>query len=215
MKKVLIIAVAILVILIGIIVADEFNKKEEAGTVTYVSEYYDNGTQQTTVVEVSVKDPDAPVSFTMPISHLDEKDRKDLDAFCKKNNYDSCVINPDKKTFTVTMKAMTHDFMLTNVGIQVIKSVTSVFDSKEYPFVKQLGDYNDNFSEITLLVDKEAYVESNNKEDLLAHVASCGIYYQLFTVENDYKCLVMIKDVETKELLDAQSYEQDNYGLKS
>lgn len=215
MKKVLIIAVAILVILIGIIVADEVNKKEESETITYVSTYYENGKEHTTVVEASVKDPNAPVKFTMPISHLDEKDRKNLDAFCKKNNYDSCVINEDKKTFTVTMKAMTHDFMLTNIGMQVIKSVTSVFDSKEYPFVKELGGYNDNFSEITLLVDKESYAKSNNKEDLLQHVASCGIYYQLYTVENQYKCLVMIKDIETKELIDAQTYEQDNYGLKS
>lgn len=215
MKKLLIVAVIILVILVGIILADEANKKEEAETITYVSSYYENGKEETTVVEIPTKDGSAPVQFTMPISHLDEKDRKDLDAFCKRNNYDSCVINADKKTFTVTMKALTHDFMLTKIGMQVITSVTSVFDSEEYPFVKELGGYNNNFSEITLLVEKEAYAKSNNKDALLQHVASCGIYYQLFTTENEYKCLVMIKDVETKEIIDAQTFEQDNYGLKS
>lgn len=215
MKKVLILAVAVLVILIGIIVADEFNKKEEDSTFTYVSTYKENGEEKTTVVEISKKDPYELIQFTMPLSHLDKSDRKDLDTFCKNNNYKSCVINEEDKTFTVTMEAMTHDFMLTKIGMQVIRSVTSVFDSKEYPFVKELGDYNDNFSEITLYVTKEDYAKSTNKDELLQHVASCGIYYQLFTTENQYKCLVMIKDAETKEIIDAQTFEQDNYGLKS
>lgn len=215
MKKVLIIAVIILVVLVGIIVADEANKKEEAETITYVSTYYENGKEQTTVVEAPTKDADAPVQFTMPLSYLDEKDRKDLDAYCKKNGYDSCVIDKEKKTFTVTMKSITHDFMLTRIGVQVMKSITSAFDSKEYPFVKEFGGYNENFSEITLLVDKDGYVKSDKKEELLQHVASSGIYYQLFTTENEYKCLVMIKDIETKTLIDQQTFEQDNYGLKS
>ena len=218
MKKILIIAICVLIFLLGVIAFDKYSdskQTEDASTVTVVSTYVEDGVEKTTVVEVEKKDPNALVEFTMPLSHLDESDRKDLEKFCKKNNYESCVINEAEETFTVTMKALPHDFMLTNVGIQVIRNIGKVFDVKAYSYVKELESYNDDFSEIVLLVDSEEYVKAENRERLLSHMGSCGIYYQLYTVENTYVCRVIIKDADSGEIIDAKSFEQDNYGLKS
>lgn len=218
MKKILIVAICVLIFLLGVIAFDKYSESKQAEdtpAVTMVSTYVEGGVEKTTVVEVSRKDPDALVNFTMPLSLLEEDDRKDLDGFCKKNNYEDCVINEAEKTFTVTMKALTHDFMLTNVGIQVIRNIGKVFDLKAYSYVKELDSYNDDFSEIVLLVDGKEYVEAENRERLLSHMGSCGIYYQLYTAENTYVCRVIIKDADSGEIIDAKSFEQDNYGTEA
>lgn len=219
MKKVLILAICVLVILVGVIVADKLNKEdsveENPTVITSVSTYIDGGVEKTTVVEIPTKDPNALVNFTMPLSYLPDGAGDDLQKFCKENNYESCVINEAEQTFTVTMKALTHDFMLTNVGLKVIKNIAKAFDVKAYSYVKDIDSYNDNFSEITMLVDGEEYVKAKNRETLLAHVGSSGIYYQLYTTENTYSCRVIIKDEASGEIIDAKSFEQDNYGVRS
>ncbi len=220
MKKVLILAICVLVILVGIIAFDKLGERNESqeeapSVITQVSTYIDDGVEKTTVIEIPTKDPNALVNFTMPLSHLPDGARDDLKKFCAENNYENCVINESDKTFTVTMKALTHDFMLTNVGLRVIRNIAKAFDVKSYSYVKDIDSYNDNFSEITLLVDGEKYVQAKNREKLLAHVGSCGIYYQLYTPENTYTCRVIIKDEASGEIIDAKSFEQDNYGLKS
>ena len=218
MKKLLILAICVLVILLGIIAFDKYSdnkqQQEDPPEITRVSTYIYDGVEKTTVVRISKKDPDELVRFTMPVSHLPEEARKDLKKYCAEKNYENCVINEDN-TFTVTMKAMTHDFMLTKIGMQVITNVAKVLDMKAYSYVKDIDSYNDNFSEITLLVDGENYIAAGNRENLLVHVGSCGIYYQLYTVENTYTCRVIIKDASSGEIIDAKSFEQDNYGLKS
>ncbi len=221
MKKILAIAICVLVVLIGVILFDKYSDKKEQqqeespSVVTQVSTYIDDGVEKTTVVEIPTKDPDALVNFTMPISHLPDEARKDMKKYCAENNYESCVINEADGTYTVTMKALTHDFMLTRIGIQVITNIAKAFDVKAYSYVKDIDSYNSNFSEITLLVDGEGYAAAKNREKLLAHVGSCGIFYQLYTVENTYTCRVIIKDQASAEIIDAKSFEQDNYGLKS
>lgn len=221
MKKILVIAICVLVILIGIIAFDKYSdsknqqQEEIPSAVTQVSTYIDNGVEKTTVIEIPTKDPNALVNFTMPISHLPDEAREDMKKYCAENNYESCVINEADGTYTVTMKALTHDFMLTRVGLQVIKNIAKAFDVKAYSYVKDIDSYNDNFSEITLLVDGEGYAAAKNRETLLAHVGSCGIFYQLYTPENTYTCRVIIKDEASGEIIDAKSFEQDNYGLKS
>ena len=219
MKKILILAICVLIVLIGIIAFDKYSKKDEPqedpSVVTKVSTYIDDGVEKTTIIEYQKKDPNELVYFTMPISHLEDSDKEDLERFCKKNNYENCVINEAEGTFTVTMKALAHDFMLTNVGMQVIKNIARALELKSYSYVKDIEEYNDNFSEVTLLVDGEAYVNAKNREKLLSHVGSCGIYYQLYTTADTYICHVIIKDETSGEIIDAKSFEQDNYGLKS
>ena len=216
MKKVLIAAVAVLVILVGIIVVDAIITKKNEVTVTQVNKYTDGNVQQTEVVELPTKDRNASVQFSMPLYYLEEKYKNDIDLFCKENNYESCVIDEQAQTFTVTMNALTHDMMLINVGIQSIKNIANSIESEKYPFFKELNKYNDDFSEITVLVDKAGYTaEGTDKEGFMAFIAGCGIYYQLYTPESDYSCKVVVQDKESGEILDAKLFEQNNAGVVS
>lgn len=214
MKKVLIAAVAVLVILVGIIVVDAIITKKNEVTVTQVNRYTDGDVQQTEVVELPTKDRNSSVQFSMPLYYLEEKYKNDLDLFCKENNYEACTIDEQAQTFTVTMNALTHDMMLINVGIQAIKNMANSIESEKYPFFKELSEYNDDFSEIKVLVDKAGYT-SADKEGFMAFIAGCGIYYQLYTTENDYSCKVVIQDKESGEILDAKLFEQNNSGVVS
>lgn len=157
------------------------------------------------------KNPNKLIKITMPLSHFDAQKQSDLGGFFQKGSYENLKINEKDKTFTVTIKSLTHDFMLSNVGLQVIKNIASLLDSKDYPYVKELGKYNADFSEIELLVDAKEYNADKNKEELLKFVGSCGIFYQLYTTENEYECKVIVKSVKSGKLLEEKSYSQNNY----
>lgn len=216
MKKVLIAAVCILVVLVGIIAADAIIEKKNEVTVTRVYRYTDGDVQKTEIVEIPTKDANTQVSFSMPLHYLEEKYRNDPDTFCREHNYISCVIDEQAQIFTVTMNSMTYDFMLINVGLQSIKNISNAIESEKYPFFKELREYNDNFSEITVLVDGAVYKAATpESEAFMAFIAGCGIYYQLYTVENDYECKVVVRDSASKDIIDAKVFKQNNSGVVS
>ena len=217
MKKILIAAICVLALLVGVIVVDAIISNKEGDTVPVVSQYTDGDVRKTTVVNLPTKDITSTdqVQFSMPLHYLEEKYRNDLDLFCKEHNYISCTIDEATQTFTVTMKASTHDFMLVNIGIQTVGTLGDALDTGKYPFLKKLGGYNDNFSEITVVVDGNAYNAAADKESFLAFVAGCGIYYQLYTTSNDYSCKVIVKDDATGEAIDAKLFRQNNSGAVS
>lgn len=214
MKKVLIAAICVLAVLVGIIAVDAIIEKKNEVSVTQVNRYTDGDVQKSEIVEIPTKDANAQVQFSMPLYYLEEKYKNDLDLFCKDNNYIACTIDEQAQTFTVTMNAMTHDFMLINVGIQSIKNIANSIESEKYPFFKELSKYNDDFSEITVVVEKEGY-QNTDKESFMAYIAGCGIYYQLYTVENDYSCKVIVQDKESGEIIDSKVFRQNNSGVVS
>lgn len=225
MKKVIIAACCVLAILVGIIIFDAVKTKRDdkavgnatVGNVEQTAEQTESitETESTKPGEIVTKDRNAIINFTMPLYYLEDKYKNDLDLFCKENNYISCTVDEKAQTFTVTMNGMTHDFMLTSVGIQVIKNLVNVIESDKYPFFKKLSAYNDNFSEITVSVDKQAYSASTDKESFMAYIAGCGIYYQLYTVSNEYSCKVIVQDIADGSVLDAKLFKQNNSGVIS
>ncbi len=218
MKKILIAAICVLVLLIGVIAVDAIvsNKEGDGGTFPSVSYYTDGDVRQTTVVEQPTKDRNAVVQFSMPLHYLEEKYRNDLDLFCKDNNYISCTVDEQAQTFTVTMNALNHDLMLISVGMQSIKNIANVIESETYPFLREIVKYDDIFSEITVAVDKEGYnAATTDKDSFMAFIAGCGIYYQLYTTSNDYSCKVIVQDKESGEVLDAKLFQQNNSGVIS
>ncbi len=219
MKKILIAAICVLAVLIGIIAVDAILSEKSDGTVPSVSYYTDGDVRQTTVVEIPTKDPNAQVQFSMPLHYLEDKYKNDLNLFCQENNYIACTIDEQAQTFTVTMNAMTHDLMLSKVGIQSIKNIANVMNSEKYPFFKELGNSvkisESGFKEISVFVDRAGYEAESDKESFMAYIAGCGIYYQLYTTSNDYSCKVIVQDMESDEVLDAKLFQQNNSGVIS
>lgn len=222
MKKILIAAMCVLAVLVAVIAVSKA-KKPDSNTTTTVSS---TETAETTTkkadknnedkndsTQIVTKDPNKLVRITMPLSYYDAKNECDTEGFFDKSSYESCKVNKKDKTFTITIKSLPHDFMLTNVGLQVIKTLASFIGSEDYPYVKGLGKYNSNFSEIEIIVNKNGFNSSGSKDSLVSFVASCGIFYQLYTTENDYECTVIIKSEESDKVLKKETVRMDNNEL--
>ncbi len=216
MKKTVIALLCSVLIIVAIVVFTKKGKPDEntGTTISSVSQ------QQTTkddspAVQNGTKDPEKLLEITMPLSHYDAINKCDISGFFNKNTYESCRINEKQKTFTVTIKSITHDFMLSNVGLQVIKSIASLLDSGDYPYLKRIGKYNADFSEIEIIVDGSAYKSAKGTDEILEFVGSCGILYQLYSTENSYKCKVTVTDEKSGEEIEKETFRQNNSGLKS
>lgn len=213
MKKRVIVGIVIVLVIIIAAVA-LFSGKDEpdepvssSGTTVSQQETQKDNTPD---IVNGTKNPDKLVRVTLPLLFYDAKKKGDTEGFIHAGNYEKISVDEKDKTFTVTMKSITHDFMLSSVGIQVIKSIVSLLDNKDYPYVKQLGNYNSDFSEIELLVDAKEYQAAENKDEIAPFVASCGIFYQVYSTENSYSCKVLIKSVKSGKIIDEYVAQQNN-----
>ena len=214
-KKVIGMLFAVIAILAVIAIVK--NNKPTQGTDASVSstEAQQPSIDNSPIIVNGTKDPERLVEITMPLSYYDAVNKCDVSGFFSKSSYHSCRINEEKKTFTVTIKSITHDFMLANVGIQVISTIGSILDSDEYPYIKGLGTYNSDFSEIEFIVNEESYKSAKNTAKMFELAGSSGIFYQLYTTENSYKCTITLTDEATGEKVAEKTFRKSNSDLKS
>ena len=215
MKKRVIIVLCILAA--AVIAIAVFTKKDASEEIPSTS---DTGTslQETTEdntpeIQNGTKNPDKLVRVTLPLALYDATKKADTSGFIHKGNYEKIEVNEKNKTFTATMKSLPYDFMLSNVGLQVIQNIVTLLDNEDYPYIRSLGRYNADFSEIELVVDGEKYSNAKNTADIGPFVASCGVFYQLYSTENKYKCKVIITNESDKTVLDEYSVQYNNSNL--
>ncbi len=210
MKKI-ICAVLVLTVLFSLAAC---GKKKQEGTLfaytdengNIVTEYHE---QEETLGREAADDE---VKVTMPLVFLDEKYRKDIKKYCEDFGYIEATVNEKKQTVTVIMRALSYDLNLVKIGTTVMRNIGDTIDSGEYPYVKGLDSYSSNFDEIVMLVDGEGYKKDAQHGLLPYFLGECGMYYQIFTTENEYHCTVKIKDEKTGEIIDEKYYETDNTG---
>lgn len=215
MKKSVIIGLCVaLVIIVAIAIFSKNDKPEEpAVSDTTVTTQQETTEDNTPELQNGTKNPDKLVKVTIPLSFYDAVKKADTNGFIHSGNYEKLDVNEKNKTFTVTMKSLPYDFMLTNVGLQVIQSVVTLLDNEKYPYIKALGEYNSDFSVIELIVDEEEYGKAKNTDEIGPFVASCGIFYQMYSTENKYRCNVVIRAQSDNKVLDEYSAQYDNNSL--
>jgi len=214
-KRVIGILCAVLIIIAVVAIVKKVKPTGNTAASTSSSDVQQPSIDNSPIIVNGTKNPDRLVEITMPLSYYDAANKCDVSGFFNKNTYHSCRVNEKQKTFTVTLKSITHDFMLANVGIQVISNIGTMLDSDEYPYIKGLGKYNSDFSEIEFIVDAGAYSSAKNTDEMLEFAGNCGLLYQLYTTENSYKCKIIITDEKTGEKITDKTFRQDNNGLKS
>ena len=97
--------------------------------------------------------------------------------------------------------------MTTKKGFGIINTIGQLMESDTYPYFKNLGEYNDNFSYIELTVDKKGYEKDEFSSQLPAYIADiCMHNYQLFTTTADYSCTVAVKDAKTGKVIYENTY---------
>ena len=75
-----------------------------------------------------------------------------------------------------------------------------------------IGEYNEDFSEIEIFVDKKGYSEDEQSSLLPYTISEYCMYYQLYTTREEYECKVTVKDSKTKKTLEVKTFNQNNLG---
>ena len=139
------------------------------------------------------------VDIEIPLLLIEEKYRNDLDKYAEEYGYEKVKLNKKTQTVEITMTAMSHELLLTRIGITIMSSIGSTFESEEFPYMTGIGEYNDDFSEIEIFVDKEGYKNDQQSSLLPYTIGQFCMHYQLYTTRTEYECKVTVKDSKTKK----------------
>lgn len=161
--------------------------------------------------EIEKKDPDEIVEFEMPVLFLDEKYQKNPGKLVKDKGYESAELTWNKKNVKIRLKALSYDIYLAKTGIETISAICETFESKEYPYVVNLGEYEDDFSYVTLLVNKKKFEKADNADALFTHVSNCCAYYLLQDKDSPNEYKIDICDQKTGKLLDSRSFNKKDF----
>ncbi len=107
-------------------------------------------------------------------------------------------------TMTMKMDGMTYSLLLSTIGMKTMVALGELVDSGDYPYVVRLGDYNDDFSYILILVNADKYKKAGKQpsyEELAFIIGQLGLYYQQFTVEEENICQVVIAGSKSGKVL--------------
>lgn len=107
-------------------------------------------------------------------------------------------------TMTMKMDGMTYSLLLSTIGMKVMMSLGEIVDTGDYPYVVELGDHNEDFSYILMLVNADKYKKAENKppyDELAFIIGQLGLYYQSFTAEEENKCEVVIAGYKSGKVL--------------
>lgn len=154
---------------------------------------------------VGVEEKEDTVVVTMPLGTFDENVNVELTEEMKNNGYQSVNKNADG-TLTYTITKSGYEKLKANMKNEVVAYLDEVKTSGDFTSIKNV-EYTDDFSTVTLTVDKEAFEKS------LDVMASRAIYmsvsgYKIFCGESVEEAKVTVKyvDQKTKEEIASTVY---------
>ncbi len=161
--------------------------------------------------EVEKKDPNEIVEFEIPVLFLDAEYQNNLNKLKRDKGYESAEYTWNKKSVKITLKALSYDLYLVKTGISTISAICETFESEDYPYVLNLGEYSEDFSYVTLLVNKKKFQKADNVDDLFKHVSNCCAYYLLQDNDSPNEYKIDICDEKTGELLDSKTFNKKDF----
>jgi len=138
------------------------------------------------------------VEITLPASFFEGQDISDIANEVEDDDI-NITINDDGSV-TYKMSKSKHNEFMEELNKNQIEYIEEIKNSEDYKSIKDIT-YNKTFSEITLLVDQEAF--ENSFDGFAAFgLGITSLYYQLFNgvSPEDYKVTIYFKNVETGEI---------------
>lgn len=146
------------------------------------------------------------VELTIPAEFLEMID-EDFDYTLteenKENGFTDIKKNEDGSA-TYTIKKSDYKKLKKELQATTKESLDELVTEGSFPSLERI-EYNDDFSEITIFVDKDSY---ENSFDSLA-VTTCGLcslMYQIFDIDAENVCEVTVKDSSTDKVIDTQIF---------
>lgn len=147
------------------------------------------------------------VEITMPAHFFTDTTEEDIKVAAEENGFKDCTINEDGSV-TYKMSKSKHKEMLNDLKSSFDESIASLLEGESA--VESFKDitYNENFSKIDVLIDRNLYSDWDNISFLLFYIS--GAYYQAFdgVKDEDIDIVIDLIDVETNEVFDTASYKE-------
>lgn len=112
-------------------------------------------------------------------------------------------------TVTYKMSKAKHKEMMAEMAEGIKETVAEMKNGEDYPSIQDVT-YNKDYTEFTVVVDKEAYENSFDGFATMG-LAMSGMFYQLYDGVNpdDYQVLIKVKDAATNEVFAETLYPDD------
>lgn len=169
-----------------------------------------NTEESTSSQEIDTDEKLLTVEITIPASIFAEEDMStfDPDAYAAEQGFISAKVNDDDSV-TITMSKAKHKELLDELETSLDTSFAEFVNGENTPYIKDIT-HNDDFSAVTMKVDREAY---ENAFDFTPFAIGVLVaWYQAFT-ETECHVTISIVDVATGETMDTITYPDDLTGL--
>lgn len=157
--------------------------------------------------EPSTIETEKTMKINLPWSFIVNEAGGDVEAYADKYGY---KIKQEKDgSATMSMDGITYSLLLSKVGMTTIMALGDIVDSGDYPYTVRLADYSEDFDYILMQVNTEIYKKNKGTcsyEDLAYLIGQIGLYYQMFTVEEDNKCEVILASEKTGKVVYSNTY---------
>jgi uncharacterized membrane protein len=147
------------------------------------------------------------VDVTLGASFFDGMTEEEIESAANENGYSNCKVNEDGSV-TYTMTKAKRNEMLDEFKASIEETITGYLDGENEVASFIDIEYNEDFSQVDILVDATAYTMWDSLYALPFYMT--GAYYQSFAgvPADEIDVVVNFIDNETKEVLDTASYQE-------
>lgn len=145
------------------------------------------------------------VTITLPASMFEPGEIEEAIASAKESGVQEVVVNDDG-SLTYKMTKSTHSKLMEDIRENFIESLEDMKTSGDYTSIKDIK-YNRDFSQITLVVDKDAFENSFDSFAIFG-TGILAMYYQLFdgVGSDNIRVTINVEDVDTGEIINSIIY---------
>jgi PBP1b-binding outer membrane lipoprotein LpoB len=200
LKKMLVFIALLMLILVGCSAEDDLSSGRETETAIKDNDV-DSDSDEAIQVDKGIFD----VTITLPASMFEPGEIEEAIASAKESGDKEVVVNDDG-SLTYKMSKATHRKMMEEIRENFIESFANMKTSGEYVSIRDIK-YNRDFTQITLVVDKDAFENSFDAFAVLG-VGMLAMYYQLFdgVGSDNIRATVNVEDWDTGETINSVVY---------
>ena len=141
------------------------------------------------------------VTITLPSSFFEDSEDFDPETYKTDNDFKDVTVNEDG-TVTIVMSKSRHNEIMAEMKAGVDELLEKMVEAKDTPYIKSISS-TEGYRTVTVEVDREAYENAFDMTPFLVSLSTM-VYQQFDGVE--LHCEVIIKDVETGEVLLSEIY---------
>lgn len=196
-KKIISLILAILVVL-------SFAGCAQSGADSTTGNNNDNGsTTESTSAKIETDEKLLTVEIKLPASMFEGEDmtKFDADAYANEQGFKSAKVNEDGSV-TITMTKAKHRELLEEMANTLDTNFKDFVNGESTPYIKDIT-HNDDFTAVTMKVDKAAYENAFDFTPLA--IAMSVAMYQAFT-ETEYHVEISIVDAATGTEINSITY---------